>query len=85
MLTIGERRGAMVIEAKRVGVLAPATKSHELMQVALSGPVVKPPMPGIRQAMTCATEKGIAVAAVTDGNASSRKIWISRPEAALET
>jgi hypothetical protein len=65
MLTIGERRGAMVIEAKRVGVLAPATKSHELMQVALSGPVVKPPMPGIRQAMTCATEKGIAVAAVT--------------------
>jgi hypothetical protein len=48
----------MVIEAKRVGVLAPATKSHELMQVALSGPVVKPPMPGIRQAMTCATEKG---------------------------
>jgi hypothetical protein len=68
MITIGERRGAMVIEAKRVGLLVPATKSHDLMQVALSGPVVKPLMAGIKQAMVYAMEKGIAVAAVTDGN-----------------
>jgi predicted type IV restriction endonuclease len=68
LLTVGELRGAMVIEAKKVGKLAPATKSNDLMYVALSGPVVKPLMNGIKQAMTYAMEKGVAVAAVTDGN-----------------
>lgn len=68
LLTIGERRGAMVIEAKRVDKLAPATKSSELMHVALNGPVVKPLSAGIKQAMVYAMEKGVAVAAVTDGN-----------------
>lgn len=68
LLTIGERRGAMVIEAKRVSLLQPASKSNELMHVALSGPVVKPLLPGISQAMRYANEKGVAVAAVTDGN-----------------
>lgn len=68
LLTIGERRGAMVIEAKRVGKLAPDTKSNELMSVALNGPVVKPLMEGIKQAMIYALENGVAVAAVTDGN-----------------
>jgi len=68
LLTIGERRGAMVIEAKRLGVLQPATKGAEVMYVALSGPVVKPLLPGIKQAMTYAMENGVAVAAVTDGN-----------------
>ncbi len=37
------------------------------MHVTLSGPVVKPLVPGIRQAMTYAMENGISVAAVTDG------------------
>lgn len=68
LLTVGERRGAMVIEAKRTGVLAPACKTNEVMQIALSGPVVKPLMPGIRQAMRYANEKGVATACVTDGN-----------------
>lgn len=68
LLTIGERRGVMVMEAKRVGKLAPQTKSNELMTVALNGPVVKLLMDGIKQAMTYALENGVAVAAVTDGN-----------------
>ena len=68
LLTIGERRGAMVIEAKRFGLLQPATKGDEVMHVALSGPVLKPLLPGIRQAMAYATENGVAVAALTDGN-----------------
>jgi len=50
LLTIGENRGAMVIEAKRKGKLQPDTKSRDVMHVALSGPVVKPLMPGIKQA-----------------------------------
>ncbi len=58
----------MVIEANRVGKLAPDTKSNELMSVALNRPVVKPLMEGIKQAMIYALENGVAVAAVTDGN-----------------
>ena len=69
LFTIGERRAAMVIEAKKVGVLKPASKSNELMHVAVSGPVVKPLLSGIKQAMRYATENGVAVAAVTDGSA----------------
>jgi predicted type IV restriction endonuclease len=68
LLTIGERRGALVIEAKRSGLLQPVTKGDEVMHVALSGPVLKPLLPGIRQAMAYATENGVAVAALTDGN-----------------
>lgn len=68
LLTIGERRGALVIEAKRVGLLKPATKGDEVMSVTLSGPVVKPLLPGVRQAMNYAMENGVAIAAVTDGN-----------------
>jgi energy-coupling factor transporter ATP-binding protein EcfA2 len=68
LLTVGENRGAMVLEAKRKGKLEPATKSSEVMHVALTGPVVKPLIPGIRQAMAYAMEQGVAVACVTDGN-----------------
>jgi hypothetical protein len=68
LLTIGERRNAMVIEAKRSGRLQPATKGDEVMYVTLSGPVVKPLLRGIRQAMDYAMENGVAIAAVTDGN-----------------
>lgn len=68
LLTIGERRGVMVIEAKRLGRLQPATKGDEVMHVALSGPVLKPLLPGIKQAMAYAMENGVGVAAVTDGN-----------------
>lgn len=68
LLTIGERRGALVIEAKRGDYLKPSTKADEVMFVTLSGPVVKPLLPGVRQAMSYAMENGVAVAAVTDGN-----------------
>src|SRR5947209_7490520 len=68
LLTIGDRRGSMVLEAKKAGLLHPATKTKDLITVTLSGPVVKPLMPGIKQAMTYALENGVAVAAVTDGN-----------------
>ena len=67
LLTVGERRNAMVIEAKKAGLLEPATKSRDVTFVSLSGPVVKPLLPGIRQALGYATEKGVAVACVTDG------------------
>lgn len=68
LLTTGERRGVVVIEAKRAGLLKPATKSNEIMHVSLTGPVVKPLVPGIRQAMKYAMENGVSVAAVADGN-----------------
>ena len=68
LLTIGAKRGAMIVEAKKKGLLSPATKSNEVMNVALSGPVVKPLLPGIQQAMGYALENGVSVAAVTDGN-----------------
>jgi hypothetical protein len=67
LLTVGERRGALVIEAKKVGLLAPDTKSEQFSYVSLSGPVAKPLLPGIRQAMAYSMSKGVAVAAVTDG------------------
>jgi hypothetical protein len=68
LLKIGENRGAMVVEAKRKGKLEPATKQSDVLHVALSGPVVRPLMSGIRQAMNYAMEQGVAVACVTDGN-----------------
>jgi hypothetical protein len=68
LLTIGEQRGALVIEAKRFGLLKPATKGDEVVHASLSGPVLKPLLAGIKQAMTYATENGVPVAAVTDGN-----------------
>jgi hypothetical protein len=68
LLKVGENRGAMVVEAKRSGKLEPATKQSEVMYIALSGPVVKPLIPGIKQAMNYAMEQGVAVACVTDGN-----------------
>ena len=68
LLTFGERRGVMVLEAKKAGLLQPATKTKEVMIVSLSGPVVKPLLAGIKQAMGYALENGVAVAAVTDGN-----------------
>jgi hypothetical protein len=57
-----------VVEAKRQGRLQPATKSSDVMHVSLSGPVVQPLLPGIKQAMSYALEQGVPVACVTDGN-----------------
>ncbi|WP_081991290.1 ATP-binding protein [Inquilinus limosus] len=71
LLTIGERRGAIVIEAKRVGLLEPETKSVEMSYVSLSGPVVRPMIDGVRQALAYAMDKGVALAAVTDG-----EVWL---------
>jgi len=68
LLKVGENTNAMVIEAKRNGKLEPATKSTDVMHVNISGPVVKPMLSGIRQAMAYAVEQGVAVACVTDGN-----------------
>jgi energy-coupling factor transporter ATP-binding protein EcfA2 len=68
LLTIGEKRGALVIEAKRHGKLAPATKDSAVMAVSLSGPVVRPLLAGVKQAMYYAMEQGVAVACVTDGS-----------------
>jgi predicted type IV restriction endonuclease len=68
LLKIGENRGAMVVEAKREGKLEPETKQSDVLHVALSGPVVRPLMSGIKQAMNYAMEQGVAVACVTDGN-----------------
>ena len=68
LLTIGERRGALVIEAKRSGLLRPVVKGHEVMSVALSGPVVRPLLAGVKQALQYALENGVSVAAVADGN-----------------
>jgi len=71
LLTIGDRRNIMIVEAKRAGRLEPETKGHEVMHVALSGPVVKPLLPAIKQAMQYAMDKGVPVAAVTDGS-----VWL---------
>jgi energy-coupling factor transporter ATP-binding protein EcfA2 len=68
LLRVGENTSAMVVEAKREGKLEPDTKSSDAMNVSLSGPVVKPLAPGIKQAMTYALEQGVPVACVTDGN-----------------
>lgn len=68
LLRVGENVNALVIEAKRHGKLEPTTKSSEVMHVSLSGPVVKPLIPGIKQAMAYALEQGVPVACVTDGN-----------------
>ena len=69
LLTIGERRGAMIVEAKKVGRLEPATKGEEVMSLSISGPVVKPMLDGVKQAMRYALENGVPYAAVTDGSA----------------
>lgn len=68
LLRIGEATNAIVVEAKRKGKLEPATKSSDVMHVSLSGPVVQPLLPGIKQAMGYAAEQGVPVACVTDGN-----------------
>ena len=68
LLTIGEQRGALVIEAKRSGLLRPVVKGHEVMSIALSGPVARPLLEGIKQALRYALENGVSVAAVSDGN-----------------
>src|SRR5260370_17827451 len=67
-MRVGENTNVMVVEAKRQGKLQPATKSSEVMHVNLSGPVVKPLLPGIKQAMSYALEQGVPVACVTGGN-----------------
>ncbi|ELX10445.1 hypothetical protein Jab_2c25360 [Janthinobacterium sp. HH01] len=67
LLTIGERRGALIVEAKRSGLLAPNTTSNKLITVTLSGPVVKPLLPGIRQSLAYASEQGAPMAVLTDG------------------
>ena len=68
LLTVGERRNVLVIEAKKAKLLQPATKSQSMMTVALNGGVVKPMVSGIRQALGYATEKGVPAAVVTDGH-----------------
>lgn len=67
LLTVGERRGAIVIEAKRSGFLQVNSATEKSAILSLSGPVLQPLMDGIRQALTYATEQGTPVAVLTDG------------------
>ncbi|MGU3454352.1 MULTISPECIES: ATP-binding protein [unclassified Methylobacterium] len=67
LLTVGERRNALIIEAKKAGLLTPATKADRVTVVSLAGPVVKPLLAGMRQALGYAGEKGAPMAVVTDG------------------
>lgn len=67
LLTVGERRGAIVIEAKRAGLLNAGTASDTAAVLSLSGPVLQPLKEGIRQALSYATEQGAPVAVLTDG------------------
>jgi len=68
LLRIGENTNAVVVEAKRKGKLQPATKSSDVLYVKLSGPVVRPLLCGIQQAMAYSLEQGVSVACLTDGN-----------------
>ncbi|MEQ1669503.1 MAG: ATP-binding protein, partial [Hyphomicrobium sp.] len=67
LLTVGEKRSALVVEAKRAGRLKSPSKSEKPTNVSLLGPITKPFEPGIRQAKSYASENGVAVAVVTDG------------------
>lgn len=67
LLTVGERRNALIIEAKRAGKLLPESKSTAMSAVSLAGPVAKSFLPAIKQALSYANDKGVPVAAVTDG------------------
>ncbi|MBU7439672.1 hypothetical protein [Paraburkholderia fungorum] len=67
LLTIGERRGAIVIEAKRSGLLATHSVSSKSAVLSLAGPVLQPLREGIKQALGYATEQGAPVAVLTDG------------------
>ncbi|WP_186033438.1 ATP-binding protein [Burkholderia gladioli] len=67
LLTIGERRGAIVIEAKRSGFLSVNSVSNKSAVLSLSGPVLQPLKDGIRQALSYATEQGTPIAVLTDG------------------
>ncbi|WP_080401534.1 ATP-binding protein [Burkholderia ubonensis] len=67
LLTVGERRGAVVIEAKRSGLLQTNTATGKAAVLSLSGPVLQPLKDGIRQALAYATEQGAPVAVLTDG------------------
>lgn len=67
LLTVGERRGAIVIEAKRSGLLKPSTTTNKATVLSLDGPVLQPLKEGIRQALAYATEQGTPAAALTDG------------------
>lgn len=69
LLTIGEGRGAVVVEAKRSGLLTPASVARKAAVLSLSGPVLQPLKDGIRQALAYATEQGAPAAVLTDGNA----------------
>ncbi|MEB2605803.1 ATP-binding protein [Burkholderia cenocepacia] len=67
LLTVGERRGTIVIEAKRSGLLKASTTANKAMVLSLNGPVLQPLKEGIRQALAYATEQGTPVAVLTDG------------------
>jgi hypothetical protein len=60
-------RNLFVIEAKRAGLLSPETKAEHKMTISLDGPIAKPMLPGIKQALNYATEQGVPVAVLTDG------------------
>lgn len=67
LLTLGERRGAIVIEAKRSGFLSANSVSNKSAVLSLSGTVLQPLKDGIKQALSYATDQGAPIAVLTDG------------------
>jgi energy-coupling factor transporter ATP-binding protein EcfA2 len=68
LLTVGEGRGAIVIEAKRSGLFSSITTSTSVTALSLSGPVLAPLKDGIKQALSYALDQGAPVAILTDGS-----------------
>lgn len=67
LLTVGEGRGAVVIEAKRSGLFSTATNATKAGVLSLSGSVLSPLKEGIKQALSYALDQGAPVAVLTDG------------------
>lgn len=67
LLSDAAGKGRLVIEAKRAGALAAASTSPGVSTPKISGPVVKPLLPGVQQAISYATARGVPFAVVTDG------------------
>ena len=67
LLSAAARRGAIVIEAKALGLLIPNTASKSRAVLQLTGPVLKPLKAAIDQALSYAAAKGVPFAVATDG------------------
>lgn len=62
-----DKRGLLVLEAKRTGVLTPATASDRRATLSLRGNVLKPLQEGVAQAFRYASTCGVPNAVLCDG------------------